>query len=127
MRLYWNHLWCSRAYRLGSRVERQLLEIRFSLAHALKSRRRKCGVSQCQLAELMGAAQSTVSRMERPLRRVSLDQIVFALCALGADDAEIAAAFNAGRRADVQKLRQRASLPFYSRPSETLLRRSSRV
>jgi transcriptional regulator with XRE-family HTH domain len=126
MRLYWNHLWRSRAYRRASRIERQLLEMRFSLAHALKSRRRKCGVSQCQLAELIGVAQSTVSRMERPLRRVSLDQIVFALCALGADDAEIAGAFNAGQRADVQKLRQRASLPFYSRPAETS-RRSSRV
>ncbi len=122
MRLYWNHLWRARAYQRNTEIGRLMLEIRFSLAHALKTSRKRAGVTQTELAGWIGSNQATVSRMERPFSRVSLDQIVYALCALGADDADIAEAFHAGARGDIQTLRTRAGLRLYPRASIELRR-----
>ena len=116
MHLYWYHLWNSRRYRRATALGRLMLELRFSLAHALRAKRKLLKLTQRDLATLINSTQSTVSRMERPFTRVSMDQIVYALAALGADDREIAEAFYAEGRIDVRRLRRRAAEPFYPRP-----------
>lgn len=127
MLLYWNHLWKSQRYQRATAVGRLMFEMRYSLARALRAKRKQLKITQRELAHLINSTQSTVSRMERPFRKVSLDQIVYALCAMGADDREVAEAFYAGSREDVRNLRKRASAPFYPKPSTLIDARQPNV
>lgn len=54
-------------------------------AHALRARRLACGLTQKELAQLTGTAQSTVSDIETGAVSVSLDVYLRLLEALGAD------------------------------------------
>src|SRR5688572_27322747 len=120
MRLKWGLIARAREYRRNTDAGRRVLDLRFSLALVLRAKRKQLGITQTELARRISATQATVSRMERPLCTVSLDQILYALCVLGADDAEIADAFDPRGRADVQKLRARASLRFYLKPARVV-------
>ncbi|MGQ0816030.1 MAG: helix-turn-helix domain-containing protein [Gemmatimonadota bacterium] len=94
-----------------------MIEIRFSVARAVKARRRALRVTQKTLAQRITVAQATVSRVERASNRVSLDIAVRSLIVLGCTDAEIAAAFNAEENAGIQLLRRRARERCYPKPS----------
>jgi transcriptional regulator with XRE-family HTH domain len=120
MRLYWMHVWRSPHFQRAGEEERRLIEIRFSLARKLHSTRRRHRVTQLQLAQRLGVAQSSISRVERASNRVSLDIAVRALIHLGCPDAEIAASFNVAEEPGVQCLRRRAAAkrPFAPRPSD---------
>jgi transcriptional regulator with XRE-family HTH domain len=120
MRLYWTHVWRSPHYQRADAEERRLIEIRFSLARKLHSTRRRQRVTQQQLAQRLGVAQSSISRVERASNRVSLDIAVRALIHLGCSDAEIAASFNVAEEPGVACLRRRAEAPrpFAPRPSD---------
>ena len=108
MRLYWIHVWRSPHYQRATAEERRLIEIRFSLARKLHRTRRGQRVTQQQLAQRLGVAQSSISRVERASNRVSLDIAVRALIQLDCSDAEIAACFNVAEEPGVQCLRRRA-------------------
>lgn len=115
MRLWWNHLWKSHAYRRGTVAERREIELRFCVARALKAKRRALHITQNQLAERLGVAQSTISRVERASNRVTLDIALRGFFALGFTDEEISAVFNAGANRGVQILRQRAAERLFPR------------
>jgi hypothetical protein len=65
---------------------------------------------------LLGISQARVSKLEQIQLGVSLDQYVEALLALGATDADIARALNAGECFPVKKLREHAAKPYYPPP-----------
>ena len=114
MRLYWNHVWRSQAYRQATADERRLIDLRFSLSRTLHRLRTDAGINQVELARRIGVAQATVSRAERASNCVSLDITVRCLIALGCTDSEIAKAFDVSRDPRVQKLRAAARRPLYS-------------
>ena len=107
MRLIWTNIFKSYAYRRARADERLLIEIRFSLARTLRAKRRALKITQAQLAKRIGAAPATLSRIELAEPDVAMDNFVRAMIALGASSAEIAAAFDADSREDVQRLRRR--------------------
>ena len=107
MRLYWVHVWRSAHYQRAGAEEKRLIELRFVLARKLQKLRRRCRVTQKQLAVRIDVAQATISRAERASNRVSLDIAVRALINLGCPDEEIGAAFNASADRGVQLLRRR--------------------
>ena len=116
MRLWWNHLWQSDIYRRATAAERRMIEIRFSIAAALKAKRRQRGVTQHALAQEIGVTQMTISRVERASNRVSFDIAVRAFIALDCSDAEIASAFNPAENAGIRRLRSRASEGAFPKP-----------
>ena len=120
MRLYWTHVWRSPHYQHAGAEERRLIEIRFALARKLHRTRRQQQVTQQQLAQRLGVAQSSISRVERACNRVSLDIAVRALIHLGCPDADIAASFNVAEEPGVQCLRRRADArrPYAPRPTD---------
>ena len=120
MRLKWSELANARRYRLNTDAGRRMLELRYALAVAVRAKRKQLNLTQHDLAWRMRATQATVSRMERPLSTVSLDQIVYALLVMGADDTEVARAFRASEVVGVQKVRERASLRLYVKPARVV-------
>jgi transcriptional regulator with XRE-family HTH domain len=105
MELYWPHIWKRKDYQRATVAERRLIEIRFSLARAVRARRKGLRLKQAQLARIVGADPATISRLERASRRVSLDFAFLVLIATDATDEEIADAVNASARRDVWELR----------------------
>ena len=71
-----------------------LVELKLSLANALKLTRKKRGMSQIELAERMGSSQSRVAKMEAGDASVSFDLIIRAFVAAGATRQELRAAFS---------------------------------
>jgi transcriptional regulator with XRE-family HTH domain len=120
--LNWTHIWKSRAYQHGTFAERRMIELRYSVARAVRDHRRKACISQKQLASWLGTGQGTISRIECASMRVSLDQAIYAFIALNVKDADIAQAVDAGARRDVQRLRELGSRRFAKRPSAGFLR-----
>ena len=68
------------------------LEIKLSLADALRARRAKLRLTQAQLAARLGTSQSRVAKMEAGDRSVSIDLLVHALIGLGATRRDLARA-----------------------------------
>ena len=114
-RFKWTHIFRSLAYHRARANERLLIEIRFSLAVTLRARRRSLKLTQAALAKKMGATPATLSRIERAKNGVAMDVFVRAMIVMGANTAEIAAAFDADSRQDVQRLRLRTG-PRTRRP-----------
>jgi predicted XRE-type DNA-binding protein len=83
-------------YKNGTERERRMIELKISAAFAVNTLRVKRALTQRELAELLGISQARVSKLEQIQVGVSLDQYVEALLVLGASDAEIARALNAG-------------------------------
>jgi DNA-binding XRE family transcriptional regulator len=72
--------------------EAAFIELRLSLASALKERRKERRLSQCELAGRIGSSQSRVAKMEAGDPSVTVDLLVRALLALGASPTDLAKA-----------------------------------
>ena len=66
-----------------------LVELKVSLARALRQARIKLGLSQVELAQRMRSSQSRVAKIEAGDASVSLDLIVRALFAAGATQRDL--------------------------------------
>ena len=66
-----------------SAEEKQLVEVRLTLAIAIRRQRQESGLSQKQLAERIGTSQPRVAKIEVGAADVSLDQLVRAYIAVG--------------------------------------------
>jgi ribosome-binding protein aMBF1 (putative translation factor) len=73
--------------------EAMLVELKVSLAGALRQTRAKRGLSQVELAQRMRSSQSRVAKIEAGDASVSLDLIVRALLAAGATRRDLQRAF----------------------------------
>jgi len=78
-----------------SAQESALVNIRLALAHTLKARRQKLGISQGELARRLGSSQSRVAKMEAAEPDVSLDLLVRAMLASGANPRDVGRALAA--------------------------------
>lgn len=70
--------------------EATLIEIRLSLAQAVRRRRSSRGWSQIQLAKLIESSQSRVAKMEAGDASCSIDLLVRALLAMGCSRKDLA-------------------------------------
>ncbi|MCC6536068.1 MAG: helix-turn-helix domain-containing protein [Bryobacterales bacterium] len=70
--------------------EAEFIEVKLSLAAAVKELREKQGMTQAELAAQLGSSQSRVAKMEAGDRSVSLDLLVKSLLRIGAGSVEIA-------------------------------------
>jgi len=73
-----------------SDAEAALIEIRLALGRGLRDRRNRKRLTQASLARLIESSQSRVAKMESGDPSVSIDLLVRALLALGADQRELA-------------------------------------
>lgn len=73
-------------------AEMVLVELRASLAAALKARRARLGVTQVELAKRLRSSQSRVAKMEAGNPTVSFELLMRALLVLGASRRELAGA-----------------------------------
>lgn len=73
-----------------SAAESALIEIRLALARGLRVRRERKHLTQGSLARRIGSSQSRVAKMEAGDPSVSIDLLVRALLALGADPRDLA-------------------------------------
>lgn len=81
---------------LGLSPEESLLvEIKLTLADALRARRTKLGLTQQELARKFASSQSRIAKMEAADGSVTIDLLVFALAGLGATRKELARILNA--------------------------------
>lgn len=71
-------------------AESSLIEIRLALARGLRARRARQRLTQTTLARRIDSSQSRVAKMEAGDPSVSIDLLVRALLALGADPRELA-------------------------------------
>jgi len=110
MRFNWTYILHRHSWRKGTSDERRFIEIKYALARTLRAKRRARGFTQARLAKRIGAAQQTISKVERASAHVTIDYFVRAMIALGATDAEIAAAFNAESDNGLKQLRDRGRL-----------------
>lgn len=69
-----------------------LVDLRASLAAALKARRARLGVTQVELAKRLRSSQSRVAKMEAGNPTVSFELLMRALLVLGASRRELAGA-----------------------------------
>lgn len=69
--------------------EAAVVEIHVSLALGLRRRRQTLGLTQADLARRIGSSQSRVAKMEAVDPTVSMDLLVKALVAVGANRREI--------------------------------------
>ena len=72
-------------------AELALLEMRESLGERVRALRAEVGATQSELATRMGSSQSRVAKIEAGHPSVSLELMVRALIALGADRREVGA------------------------------------
>ena len=71
-------------------IERALVDIRVSLAGALRQRRRDKKISQVALAKRVGSSQSRVAKMEAGDPSVTIDLLMRTLLAAGSTPADLA-------------------------------------
>jgi DNA-binding transcriptional regulator YiaG len=76
--------------------ESAYVEAKLALSRSLKQLRQKRNISQKDLAAALGSSQSRVAKMEAGDASVSLDLLVKALLAAGADRKQVAKATAAG-------------------------------
>lgn len=72
-----------------SEDEAALVEMRLALSRALRERRTAAGLTQALLARRTGSSQSRVAKMEAGDPSVSLDLLIRALLAVGANRREV--------------------------------------
>ncbi len=70
--------------------ESAFVELKLALSQGLRERRARSGLSQAALARRLGSSQSRVAKMEASDASVSLDLLVRALLATGADARAVA-------------------------------------
>ena len=79
-----------------SEADAVLIEMKLTLSHSLRDRRKKLGLSQVQLAERLRSSQSRVAKMEAGDPSVSMDLLVSSLLQLGASSTDLANAIRGG-------------------------------
>ena len=72
-----------------SNAERSIVTMRLNLARAVRNRRLAQRCSQHELARRLGSSQSRIAKLEAAEPNVSLDLLVRALLATGAEPKEI--------------------------------------
>lgn len=77
--------------------ESALVNMRLSLAGAVRERRAHLGFSQSELARRLGSSQSRVAKIEAGESNVSFDLLVRAMLATGAKPREVGEAIAAGK------------------------------
>jgi predicted XRE-type DNA-binding protein len=77
--------------------EAAIVELRLSLADAVRDRRSRQSMTQEQLGRLLGSSQSRVAKMEAADPSVSIDLMVRSLLRMGASRQEVAACIAAPR------------------------------
>jgi ribosome-binding protein aMBF1 (putative translation factor) len=77
--------------------ESTLVNMRLSLAGAVRERRAHLGFSQSELARRLGSSQSRVAKIEAGESNVSFDLLVRAMLATGAKPREVGEAIAAGK------------------------------
>ncbi|MEM7437754.1 MAG: helix-turn-helix transcriptional regulator [Myxococcota bacterium] len=75
--------------------EVEYIELQLSLAALLAKRRKSLGYTQTEVANIIGSSQSRVAKMEAGDPSVSVDLIIRALLALGANRKHVARAIGA--------------------------------
>lgn len=70
--------------------EAALVELRLTLADAVRQLRKQKHLTQVQLAELLGSSQSRVAKVEAAEDSVSLDLLIRSLLAMGATTRDLA-------------------------------------
>jgi len=78
--------------------EAALVELKLSLAGALKQARQKRRLSQVDLAQRMGSSQSRVAKIEAGDPSVTIDLMARAILATGATRRELQRAFAVGEK-----------------------------
>jgi DNA-binding XRE family transcriptional regulator len=73
-----------------SKDEIRLIDLKLSLSRRVKRHRLVCGVTQVELAKLLGSSQSRVAKLEDGADGATLDLLFRALFALGVSNAAIA-------------------------------------
>ena len=63
----------------------RLVELRVAMGRAVRERRESRGLTQSQVAAMIGSTQPGLARIEAAARNVSLDQMARALYAVGGD------------------------------------------
>jgi DNA-binding XRE family transcriptional regulator len=81
-----------------SNEEAAFVELKLALATRLRERRCRRGMTQAELARLLGSSQPRVAKMEAGDRSVTLDLLVRSLLAMGATRREIARLMDAPRQ-----------------------------
>jgi len=81
--------------------EATLVEIKLALAESLRRRRSKRGLSQTDLARLLGSSQSRVAKMEAGDPSVTLDLLVRSLLTIGATQRDLARIIDPRQRSHV--------------------------
>lgn len=76
-------------------AESEFIHMKLGLARELKERRLARGLSQTQVAKMVGSSQSRVAKMEAADPSVSADLLIQTLLKLGASRAEVAQAVTA--------------------------------
>lgn len=76
-------------------AESEFIHMKLGLARELKERRLARGLSQTQVAKMVGSSQSRVAKMEAADPSVSADLLIQALLKLGASRKEVAQAVSA--------------------------------
>lgn len=79
------------------------IELKLALSHSLKEYRQKKGLTQEDVAKLIGSSQSRVAKMEAGDPTVSLDLLVHSLFLLGATKEDIARRFASGKERIAKK------------------------
>lgn len=82
-----------------SAEEVRFLDLKLTLARALRQRRERAGLSQTALAKLIESSQSRVAKIEAGDRSVSLDLIVRSLLAMGASPQELGRIISSAKKA----------------------------
>jgi predicted XRE-type DNA-binding protein len=72
-----------------SDAEIDYIDLKIMLSRALRERRVQQGLTQQQVADLLGSSQSRVAKMEAGDPSVSLDLLIRALLAVGASRREV--------------------------------------
>ena len=69
-----------------------LIEMKLALSRSLRELRRRRGLTQAKVAELLQSSQSRVAKMEASDSSVSMDLLVASLLLLGGDTRDVARA-----------------------------------
>lgn len=80
-----------------SEEEMTLVNMRLSLAGAVRGRRTRMGFSQSELARRLGSSQSRVAKLEAGESNVSFELLVRAMLATGAEPSDVGRAIAAGK------------------------------
>lgn len=74
--------------------EAALVEMRVALSRSLRARRLAAGLTQTTLAKQLGSSQSRVAKLEAADPSVSLELLIRALLAVGANRKDVASALS---------------------------------